>query len=238
MCGRYYITHPKDALERAFSVTKLDPVTPRYNIAPTQEAIVAGLDRDGGIAASTMRWGLVPSWADDTSIAGKLINARSETAQNKPAFRQAFARRRCIVPASGFFEWHAESERDRKTPYAIARTDDEPLAFAGLYERWHDRDAGGGDPPLLTFTILTMDAAPSIAQLHHRQPVMLTPDNAQAWLFDAALPHIEDTPPLRTTPVSRRVNSPKNDDPTLIQPEDDRRSTPSSGAGASPTLFE
>jgi len=243
MCGRFYIIHPKDAFEKAFSITGLGPVRPRYNIAPTQKTIVAGLNREGDLTASTMRWGLVPSWSDDTSIAGKLINARSETAHTKPAFRQAFARRRCVVPASGFFEWHAETGGDRKTPYAIARADEKPLAFVGLYERWRGGDHGGGDnedgnTPLLTFTILTMDAAPSIARLHHRQPVMLSPDNALAWLADATLPGIDQTPELEVTGVSTRVNSPKNDDAAVLEPAADGPPPGPAGADTPATLFD
>ncbi len=140
MCGRYDITTPVAALARLFGFEDLPNLEPRYNVAPTQTVPVVGLAKDGRRSLKMLRWGLVPSWAKDLGIGAKLINARAETLAEKPAFRAAYARRRCLVPASGFYEWQASPAGSPggkvKQPWRIRRRDDAPFAFAGLFEMW------------------------------------------------------------------------------------------------------
>ncbi len=172
-----------------------------------------------------LRWGLIPSWARDPAMGSRLINARSETVAEKPAFRSAFRRRRCLVPADGFYEWKREGvaagERSSKTPYWIHMASREPFAFAGLWERWDPREG----PPVHTFTILTTEASAALRHIHPRMPVILPPAVWGKWL-DTALedPHPKDffrplpDGSLEAQPVSTLVNSPRNDDPSCIEP--------------------
>ncbi|MEJ2540079.1 MAG: SOS response-associated peptidase [Gemmatimonadota bacterium] len=191
---------------------------PRYNIAPTQTAPVIVADGEGMRRLGLMRWGLVPFWADDLSIGNRLINARSETAETKPAFRQAWKRRRCVVPADGFYEWRRPedgSEKGPRTPFWIHRADGRPLAMAGLWERWEDPEEG---EDLHTFTLLTRPATPWMKPLHHRMPVLLPDGEVQHWLtFQGGLPDAAG-PELDAHEVSRMVNSPANDAPACIEP--------------------
>jgi putative SOS response-associated peptidase YedK len=169
-----------------------------------------------------LKWGLVPFWAKDPKIGNRMINARAETAADKPAFRQAFQRRRCLVPADGFFEWKKVESGDRqpsKTPYWIHRADRGPFVMAGLWERWEPRNG----PPLHTFTILTTDAVPELRPIHPRMPVILPQDSAEEWL-DPGSRSEELTSLLRpfgaglqSHPVSTVVNSPRNDGPECIE---------------------
>ena len=170
-----------------------------------------------------LRWGLVPFWADDPSIGNRLINARSESASEKPAFRQAFRRRRCLVPADGFYEW--KKEGDGKVPHWIHRPDGRPFALAGLWERW---EPDGDREPLFTYTILTRDATDELRSLHDRMPVILDEEAWEPWLDPDREPDELDAvvsrPPtieLGHHPVSTMVNSPRNDGPECIQPVDD-----------------
>ena len=196
----------------------------RYNIAPTQIAPVTRTGDHGECELVGMRWGLIPSWAKDRSFGSRMINARSETAVEKPAFRSAFKRRRCLVPASGFFEWKkvGTGKRPQKQPYYIYRADEQPLVMAGLWESWNGPEAG---EPTETYTILTTDANDQVRDLHDRMPAILEPDQFDAWLN----PRQDDaealTSLLRPAPdgvlamhaVSTRVNSPKHDDSTVIE---------------------
>jgi putative SOS response-associated peptidase YedK len=172
-----------------------------------------------------LRWGLVPFWADDVDIANRLINARSESASSKPAFRAAFRKRRCLVPADGFYEWVKTSEGKR--PVYIRRRDRKPLAFAGLWERWKESDEQ--EEPLETYTILTGAANELLKRLHERMPLMLGERAWEAWLdpgnddvdaLEALLDPI-DARALEAHPVSRRVNSPRNEEASLIEPVED-----------------
>ena len=193
-------------------------LTPSYNIAPTQSVLT--VVREESNVARLMRWGLIPSWARDSSIGNKMINARSETVTEKPAFRAAFARRRCLVPADGFYEWR--SERPRKRPMRITLASGEPFAFAGLWETWNTPE---GDT-VRSFTILTTSANDSLAPIHARMPVILTRDAEDIWLDhtiqDRALLSSLLVPydPSETVAyeVSTLVNSAANNVPEVISP--------------------
>jgi putative SOS response-associated peptidase YedK len=219
MCGRYTLTSSPETVASLFDLTAVPDYLPRYNVAPTQEApVVRVLERAAGRRLDLVRWGLVPFWADDPSIGNRLINARAETAAEKPAFRDAFKRRRCLVVSDGFYEW--KKEAGGKQPYWIHFPDRRPFAFAGLWSRWDK-----GDEPLDTFTILTRDAHPGIAAIHPRMPVILERDAWQPWLdpegHDAAaldeLLRGAAGGGLESRRVSRLVNSPANDVPQVLE---------------------
>ena len=219
MCGRFAFYTPAEAVVRLFSVAPTEEVAPRYNIAPTQPAPVVRGQEDGGRRLSLLRWGLVPFWAKDPAIGNRLINARSETAASKPAFRQAFRKRRCLVLANGFYEW--QKAGSGKIPWYITHASAEPFAMAGLWESW----SGGADGPLETFTILTTAANERLSQIHQRMPVVLDSDAIQVWLdphsgegdLSATVARAEGTP-FEAVTVSRRVNNPANEGPDLIEP--------------------
>lgn len=225
MCGRYTLSVALPDLVDVFDVPPPDfPYGPRFNIAPTQDAPVVAEDSRGR-RMGLLRWGLIPSWARDASIGSRLINARSETVAEKPAFRAAFRARRCLVPADGFFEWKPEGEsgagRGSKVPYWIHRATREPFAFAGLWERW----APAAGDLLHTFTILTTEAAGPIRSIHPRMPVILPPGAWEVWLdpeapatdLQALLRPYGDGD-LRAHAVSTLVNAPRNDSPACIEP--------------------
>jgi putative SOS response-associated peptidase YedK len=215
MCGRYVFTSTAEAMLKLFGLTMDQPPPDRYNIAPGQYclAVRAG---EGGAEPASLRWGLVPHWAKDPAIAYRMINARSETAAEKPAFREALARRRCLIPASAFYEW--QGEKPPKQPYAIYPEDHGPFAFAGVWERW-------GDPeqPLETFSILTRAADEGIAWLHHRMPVVMAPERFEVWLggpADAAADLLHAPTPFAwaTHPVSTRINGARAEGADLLEP--------------------
>ncbi|MEL7059340.1 MAG: SOS response-associated peptidase [Acidobacteriota bacterium] len=219
MCGRYTLSHPGEMLEQLAVVDALDhELEPRYNIAPTQSVPAVRADGDGARRLVALRWGLVPFWADDLAIGNRMINARSETAASKPAFRAAFARRRCLLLADGFFEWVAR-ERGPKQPFHIHRPDRTPFAFAGLWERWDK-----GEAAVESCTILTTAASEAMTPYHHRMPVVLEGAARDRWLSDDAdRSELESlagpfTGELTFTPVSRLVNNPRNDVPRCIEP--------------------
>ena len=227
MCGRYSVTLPVEALARVFGFAERPNLAPRWNLAPTQQAPVVRLRdgggiEDGGRRLVMLRWGLVPAWAKDVSMGATLINARAETVAEKPAFRGAFRKRRCLVPADGFYEWKAEGKV--KQPWRIQRPDGAPFAFAGLWESWQPKEAGAA--PLESFTIVTTDANATLAPVHHRMPVILTTAEAQArWLDPAAAPDalqalLTAAPDdfLTAFRVSTRVNSARVDDAACIAP--------------------
>jgi putative SOS response-associated peptidase YedK len=216
MCGRYSLTDPVEALRRLFGVTAPNSVFPRYNIAPSQVVPVLRRSADGAREVALLRWGLVPSWAKDIDIGNRMINARSETAAEKPAFRAAMQRRRCLVPADGFYEW--QGPQHGKQPYRIVIGEGDPFAMAGLWEEWQ---APTGDV-LETFAILTTEATASIAEIHHRMPVILSPDEYDTWLdatqaADTSGFAGRPTPGLHGYPVSTHVNRPANDDPACLE---------------------
>ena len=192
-------------------------VRPRYNGCPTQDFVAI---RQGGEerTLAKLRWGLVPSWAKDLKLGAKMINARSETVHEKPAFRVVFCRRRCVVPVNGWFEWRREN--GEKQPYWIRPAGAEALSLAGLWERWEK-----GDKPVETFTVLTTAASPALADLHHRQPVIVEDAVLDEWLDPGtpserllALAGAANDGPFDTRAVSTRVNSPRNDDAEVLAP--------------------
>ena len=217
MCGRYLLHTPVHRLQQAFGFTELPNLTPRYNIAPTQTVPIIRQQASGeGRELALVRWGLVPSWAKDVGIGGKMINARAEGIAAKPAFRTAFHKRRCLVPADGFYEW--QKVAGGKQPMLIRLRSGGPFAFAGLWERWR-----GPDGEVETSTIITTTPNALTAPIPDRMPVVLDPADYDRWL-DPAQPDAEallrPCPDdwLVAVPVSRRVNSPRNDTVDLIEP--------------------
>lgn len=176
MCSRYFLDADGNVIAYTFRVPVPERILKRFNIAPTQEAPVIRVARDGGREVALLRWGLVPFWAKDLKIGTKTINARSEGIETKPAFRDAVKQRRCVVPATGFFEW--QGEPGRKQPFAITLPGQALFAFAGLWERW--KPASG--EPVETFTIVTTDANEQVAKIHDRMPVILPMDAIDTWL--------------------------------------------------------
>lgn len=179
MCGRYDLSESGRTLKIGDFELILTTSQPRYNICPTQLAPVIRRGPDRQLTLDELRWGLVPGWAKDTSGAAKCINARSETVAEKPMFRGAFKKRRCLVPADGYYEW--QMAKPRKLPWRFTRKDQQPLLFAGLWETW--RPSGQEEQPeVRTFTILTRAPSPKVAEIHDRMPVILDPRAASRWL--------------------------------------------------------
>ncbi|HUG10769.1 MAG TPA: SOS response-associated peptidase [Opitutaceae bacterium] len=220
MCSRYMLVSPADLLAKATGMRVFPLVNPRYNAAPTQNLpVVRSAGAGAGRESAIMRWGLVPSWSREGSMKSVLINARSETVMQKPAFRDAFRRRRCLVPADGFFEWK-HAGRDR-IPWLFEAADGGPITFAGLWETW----AGGAGGSLDSFTILTTTPNEVVADFHNRMPVILPAAARDAWLADDAgeetlmsLLKPVSASTLRARPVNPRLNSVANDDPSCIDP--------------------
>ena len=214
MCGRYSLTTSEEALVGLFEAGSLTGYVSRYNAAPSQILPVVRLDAEGQRQWAWLRWGLVPSWTKDPAVGNRMINARAEAVADKPSFSAAFRRRRCLVAADGFYEWQARD--GAKQPYHVMTADGGPIAFAGLWECW------GGDAPLETFTILTTEASPDLALIHHRMPVILVPAHQSTWLetADAGLLAGLLGPGggirLVARPVSRHVNDPRHDDAACL----------------------
>jgi putative SOS response-associated peptidase YedK len=220
MCGRYSITTPVEALRRVFRFEGPSlNLQPRWNVAPTQEVPVVRLAKDGKRELKLLRWGLVPFWAKDISGAARMINARGETVADKPAFREAFKARRCLVPADGFYEWETLGESPSKQPLLFRMADGKPFAFAGLWERWKPKDGGA---PVETFTIVNTAANEIMARYHDRVPIVLAPEDYATWLDPAKDPRpLLKAPPsewFTATRVSTRVNSVRNDDEDCVAP--------------------
>ena len=176
MCSRYFLDADGNIIAYTFRVPVHDRIRKRFNIAPTQEAPVIRAGPGGAREVAMLRWGLVPSWAKDLKVGAKMINARSEGVEAKPSFRDAVRERRCVVPATGFFEW--QGEPGRKQPFAITLPGQALFAFAGLWERWKP----GEGEPVETFTIMTTDANEAVARIHDRMPVILPMDAIDTWL--------------------------------------------------------
>jgi len=223
MCGRYTLTSPGEVVAEVFELVDVPPILPRYNLAPTQEAAVVRVVAPGAPRRlDPLRWGLIPYWAQDPAIGNHMINARADTVADKPAYRDSFRRRRCLVPADGFFEWKKVAPKV-KQPYLIRRQGRLPFAFAGLWSSWH---GPGAARPLETFTILTTSPNDLVRPLHDRMPVVLDRRDFAAWLDpknrDAArLQALLAPAPAagwEAVPVSRAVNDPANDTQECIEP--------------------
>lgn len=217
MCGRFAQKSLRAKITKKFKVEEVPPLVERYNVAPAQ-AVLGVRESSSGREATFFKWGLVPSWARDAAIGNKLINARSETVTEKPSFRRAFARRRVLVPADGFFEWSRRGSR--KQPFYFHMRDGEPFAIAGLWER---SEGEGG--PLETCTLLTTEANELLAAYHDRMPVILRPEDYELWLNGGA-GQPELTPLLRPYPheemaayaMSTLINAPSNGSPKCVEP--------------------
>jgi putative SOS response-associated peptidase YedK len=218
MCGRFAQKSPRAKITKKFKVEEVPPLAERYNVAPTQ-TVLAIREASDGREATFLKWGLVPRWAKDSAIGNRLINARAETVTEKPSFREAFMRRRCLVPMEGFYEWARRG--DRKRPFYFHMRDGEPFAVAGLWESWE-----GGGELLETCTLLTTEANELLASYHDRMPVILRPEDYDLWL-DAGVRSAERLLPLlrpypreemTTYAVSLMVNSPSNDSPRCVEP--------------------
>ncbi len=229
MCGRYTLHTEKEALAKRF---RFDPAAlaalpPRYNVAPT-DTVLALRAAGEGCEPKLMRWGLVPPFAKEIGALQLMINARVETLATKSAFRDSLRTKRCLIPADGFYEWQVAGAKDLRIPFLVTRTDGEPFAMAGLFAEWRRRGDLFGEI-LLSCAIVTTAANAAVEKLHDRMPVILPRELEAQWLdpaldgdTDALLALLRPVPPeeLHMHPVSRRVNSVKNDDPSLIVRDD------------------
>jgi putative SOS response-associated peptidase YedK len=249
MCGRYASSRRPEDLVEEFEIDKVEvkeTLAADYNVAPTKQ-VYAVLQRPrdteeaGGDRASgerqlrTVKWGLVPFWAKDPSIGNKMINARMETVHEKPAFRRAFAARRCLLPADGYYEWYATEQKTKagkplKQPFFIHPADGSVMAMAGLYEIWRDPTRDEDDPQRFqwTCTVLTTTAEDSVGHIHDRMPLLVEPDRYAAWL-DPSHSDVDELKKLlvpaapgrlEAYPVSTQVNSVRNNGPELLDPLD------------------
>jgi putative SOS response-associated peptidase YedK len=221
MCGRFTLTVDPGQLQNAFPWASIpDEFPPRFNIAPTQP--VAVIANDGQNRMDFYLWGLIPSWAKDPDIGNRLINARAETLAEKPAFRSAFKRRRCLILADGFYEWKQHADKKIKIPMYIQLADKKPFAFAGLWEIWNTSDGS----EIRSCTIITTRPNRLMEEIHNRMPAILAPQYYQAWISPdeqdvqslAALLEPIPAEEMKAYPVSRLVNSPNNDIPDCIRP--------------------
>ena len=224
MCGRFTLRSPMSVLVKQFGLSSEIELPARFNVAPTQQVAALrhpeAMDHETaqGYGFTLLRWGLIPFWSKEVSSSKPLINARSETVAEKPSFRTSFKRKRCLILADGYYEWKAKG--GEKQPFYISRKDQLPFVMAGLWDRY-DR----GETPIESCTILTTDANQATKPVHHRMPVMLAardfktwlnPESASEALQELLIPDPSDS--LQLTPVSRHVNSPRNDDPSCIEP--------------------
>lgn len=287
MCGRYALARSRDEIQLAFHLPELEEaepgadsprawppleeLEPDYNISPGKRvyAVLGRAPGETGVAAdgprhlATLRWGLVPSWAKDANVGYRMINARAETVADKPAFRTAFARRRCLIPADAYYEWQllptgvpgatepgtspatdpghrTRKAKAKKRPFAVRYARDEPLALAGLFERWRDPELPDEDPAawLWSFAVITTEAAPELSHIHERMPVVVGKRDWEEWLDPGAesadLRSILDATPVAefdVYEVSPAVNTIRNNGPELLDP---RTTDPGTAPG---TLF-
>lgn len=223
MCGRFVQISPYNIIKETFNVgTEPLESTPNYNVAPTQK-ILAVIKHDNKNKLAKLYWGLVPFWAKDTSVGSRMINARAETVSEKPSFRNALKKHRCLIPADGFYEW--KGEKGYKKPYFITTNPDDPLAFAGLWETWRGKE-GDEEAVYKSCTIITTVASGSIRELHNRMPVIIMPEFYEKWLDTETkdsrelMAILQDglVRDMKFYPVSKHVNSVKNNNPSCIQP--------------------
>ena len=220
MCGRFTITLEPSFFQQELDLGKIPSEwTPRYNAAPTQNIPVVRdpASRD----VSMLRWGLIPFWAKDESIGYKLINARSETIAEKPSYRNAFQKRRCLILTDGYYEWQKPAAKnDQKVPFRFTLKDEKPFTFAGLWESWHSPEG----EVIESCTIITCEANEIVSRIHNRMPVMLDKENCWAWLEDRKEDELTSllkpypSEKMASYPVSTRVNNPKEEDPQLVKP--------------------
>ena len=224
MCGRFVSSSTPDQVAAYFGVNEVGEtlLEPNYNVAPTSDVYVV-LESGGVRRLEAFHWGLVPFWAKDIKIGNRMINARAETIAEKNAFRTAFRKRRCIIPADGFYEWTMKPGQEKKQPMFIRRPDGEPFAFAGLWETWKGEDG----VPLQSCTIITGQPNEAMAEIHDRMPAILPPSAWATWLA----PDLDDADTLKGLlvpapnqlitmhPVSTEVNNPRNGGAHLIEPE-------------------
>jgi len=215
MCGRFYLTATPAELKKMFKVDYLPELVPRYNIAPAQLSPIA-IPVEKGRSIHMARWGLVPSWSRDLSLGVGMINAPVETLDEKPAYRTAFAAQRCLVPASGFYEWQNKGVNNQ--PYRISLRNGALISFAGLWERW----APENGEPVETFAIITTQATKLVSEVHDRMPAIIAPADYRSWLTASAntakkllVPYISG---MTIAPVGDRVSNVKNDDAELLRP--------------------
>jgi putative SOS response-associated peptidase YedK len=222
MCGRFVGFSQIEELTKLFPIDIINAeISPNYNVAPTQQVLAIAQHNDQN-HLERLHWGLVPFWAKDNSIGNRMINARSETVATKPSFRNAFKKRRCLILADGFYEW--KGEKGNKQPMFLTLPDGSPFAFAGLWEIWDDK--GKKENPYYSCAILTRDASESVQPIHHRMPVILRPEAFERWLnsdyqkTDELQEIIKKQvySELTATPVSKQVNSVKNNSPDNIRP--------------------
>jgi putative SOS response-associated peptidase YedK len=224
MCGRFVGYRKLEELKEFFPIDRSAcEVVANFNVAPSQEVLVV-FNHQGENWLDKFHWGLVPFWAKDPDIGNRMINARSETVSEKPAFRNAFKRSRCLIIADGFYEW--KGTKGQKQPMFITVPDKKPMAFAGLWETWKRQDQENA--PYRSCTIITVEACEAVRDIHHRMPAILKPDLYQQWLD----PQNQDVGRLKdilqkglitdlvSYPVSKQVNSTRNNDPSCIEPVD------------------
>ncbi|WP_414579072.1 SOS response-associated peptidase [Anabaena sp. CCY 9402-a] len=229
MCGRFTLTQTAEALAEIFHVQSVQNLAAQYNIAPTQMVVTVLHNHEvNQRELQQLRWGLIPSWAKDSSIGSKLINARSETVAEKPSFRSAFKHRRCLVVADGFYEW--QKQQGTKQPFYFRLRDEQPFGFAGLWEKW----CSPGQEEIISCTILTTAANELLQPIHDRMPVILDPKDYDLWLD----PEVQTPQPLQSLlspypavamtayPVSKLVNSPKHNSPECIIPVNEQNTHP------------
>ena len=221
MCGRFTLLAPGEVIADLFQLPEVPPLAPRYNIAPTQPvAAVRMSSRSGTRELTHLHWGLIPRWAKDPKIGSRMINARSETAAEKPSFRAAMKYRRCLIPADGFYEW--QKLNGRKQPVRIHMKDGQPFAIAGLWEHWQSKEGS----EIESCTLLTTGPNELLEPVHNRMPVIIAPDDFDLWLDPAAqhageVQHLLRSYPVAEMtfyPVSTHVNNARNEDPLCIEP--------------------
>ncbi len=222
MCGRFVQYSDPERYAERFGLDHLCHAEPRYNLAPTQPVLAIRLAAAGGRELVPLRWGLIPHWSKAPDSRYSMINARAETVATKPAYRDAFRQRRCLIPSEGFYEWRAT--KGGKQPYLIGRRDQAPFLMAGLWERW--RRGEGDQSPIESCTIIVTDANELVRPIHDRMPVILSDEAADRWLDPderdpaalAGLLRPADPAEMRLHPVSRAVNNARNDGPELLEP--------------------
>lgn len=221
MCGRYSQTQNAETIAQAFQLIALPEIQPRYNIAPTQPVSAIGIS-SGNRQHRLLHWGLIPSWAKDPAIGSRMINARSETVSEKPSFRAAFKRRRCLIVADGFYEWQRQSNGQTKQPYYFYLKDHAPFGFAGLWEHWSGPDGS----EIQSCTILTTAPNSLLEPVHNRMPVILDAVDHEAWLDPdysdrehlQSMLHPFESTAMEGYAIATVVNNPANDQPECLEP--------------------